>query len=228
MQGGGPPHNPYGQPGFVPGAQQPYGQQQQPYGQPQPQQQPYGQQQQPYGQQQQQQPYGQQQQQQQQAYGAPPQQQGYGQPQQGYGAPPQQQGYGAPPGYGPQPPGGFGAGFPQQPPMHPMHGMHGGPVADVGVFGHLPCPRPHCGIPTRSNAGSGGAAARYAGGLVGWLIASAFLTKYYCPSHGEIPAEHFPLAHQSAITTRKMMKVGGGVLLLFVVFGLLTLSALLR
>jgi hypothetical protein len=107
-----------------------------------------------------------------------------------------------------------------------MHGMHGGPVADVGIFGHLPCP--HCGIATRSNAGSGGAAARYAGGLVGWLIASAFLTKYYCPSHGEIPATHFPPAHQSAITTRKIMKIGGGIVLLIFVFGLLGLSALLQ
>jgi len=102
--------------------------------------------------------------------------------------------------------------------------MH--PVADVGVFGHLPCP--HCGMPTRSSSGGGGDAARWAGGLVGWLIASAFLNKYYCPSHGEIPPERFPPAHQSAITTRKIMKIGGGVVLLVFVFGLLGLSALLQ
>jgi hypothetical protein len=150
-------------------------------------------------------------------WGPPPppgqqqQQQPYGQQQQPYG----------PPGYAQQPPGGFGGmGYPQQPMQSP------GMVADVGLFGHLPCP--HCGVPTRSSTGGGGVAARYAGGLVGWLIASAFLTKYYCVSHGEIPAERFPPAHQSAITTRKIVKVGGGVLLLFVVLSLLALSSLIR
>lgn len=116
-----------------------------------------------------------------------------GVPQQPYGQ--QQPGYG-PPGYGPQPPGGFG-GMPNQAMQMPGSGF----VPDVGLFGHLPCP--HCGTPTRSSAGNGGYAGRYAGGLVGWLIASAFLTKYYCPSHGEIPNERFPPAHQSAITTRQ-------------------------
>jgi hypothetical protein len=161
--------------------------------------QPYGQQQQqPYGQPQ---PYGQQQ-----PYGQPPP---YGQPQ------PQQ-------GYGLQPPGGFGAMG-----HHPPPAMHGqGFVADVGLFGHLPCP--HCGTPTSSSAGGAGMAARYAGGLVGWLIASAFLTKYYCVSHGEIPTERFPPAHQSSITNRKIMKVGGGVLVLVLVFGLLGLLSLVE
>jgi hypothetical protein len=128
-------------------------------------------------------------------------------------------GYGQP-GYGPQPPGGFGGMGP--PPM--MHGT--GVVADVGLFGHLPCP--HCGTPTSSSAGGGGMAARYAGGLVGWLIASAFLTKYYCVSHGEIPTARFPLPHQSAITNRKIMKVGGGVALFMFVFLLLGLLSLVR
>lgn len=214
----GPPHNPYGQPPFPPGAappaqqphgQQPYAPQQQAYGQapPQPHGQPpqgYGQPPQPYGQPPQ--AYGQQ------AYGQPPQ--AYGQPGQPYGQPPQAA-YGQPPmpGYGAPPPGGFGAAGPQQPMMHAA------PAADVGIFGRLPCP--HCGLPTSSHAGSGGSAARVAGGLVGWLIVSAFLTKYYCTAHGEIPNERFPPAHQSAITTRKIMKAGGGVLLLVVVIGLL-------
>lgn len=101
--------------------------------------------------------------------------------------------------------------------------MHNGPVADVGIFGHLPCP--DCGTATRSHAGGGGHAARVAGGLVGWLIASAFLTKYYCPSHGQIANDRFPPAHRSAITTRKIMKIGGAVLVLLVVFALLALSA---
>jgi hypothetical protein len=81
---------------------------------------------------------------------------------------------------------------------------------------------------TSSNAGVGSHAARVAGGLVGWLIASAFLTKYYCPSHGEIPNERFPPAHQSAITTRKIMKIGGGLVLLVVVFGLLGVLSLVH
>ena len=111
--------------------------------------------------------------------------------------------------------------MPQAPAMHAQ-----GPVADVGVFGHLPCP--YCGMATSSHAGGGGHAARVAGGLVGWLIASAFLTKYYCASHGEIPTERFPPAHQSSITTRKILKAGGGVLLLVVVFGLLGVLSLVR
>jgi hypothetical protein len=106
-----------------------------------------------------------------------------------------------------------------QPAMHAP-----GVVADVGVFGRLPCP--HCGMATSSHAGGGGHAARLAGGLVGWLIASAFLTKYYCPSHGEISTERFPPAHQSAITTRKIMKIGGGVLLLVFLFGLMGVLSL--
>jgi hypothetical protein len=124
--------------------------------------------------------------------------------------PPQQQ----PLGYAPQPPGGFGANPYQTPAM-----QHQGPVASVGLFGHLPCP--HCGVPTRSSAGGGAQAARFAGGLVGWLIASAFLTKYYCVSHGEIPTERFPPPHQSAITSRKIMKVGGAVFLLLFVLAVL-------
>ena len=104
--------------------------------------------------------------------------------------------------------------------------QHQGPVASVGIFGHLPCP--HCGMPTRSNAGDGAHAARFAGGLVGWLIASAFLTKYYCVSHGEIAAQQFPPAHQSAITTRKILKIGGGVALLVFVFVLLGVVQLIR
>ena len=160
-----------------------------------------------------------------QAYGQQPQAQGqpqpYGQPPQGYGPP---QGHAPQPHHAPQPPGGFGgAPYPPQPLM-PM--QHHGPVASVGIFGHLPCP--HCGMPTRSNAGDGAHAARFAGGLVGWLIASALLTKYYCLSHGEILPVHFPPAHQSAITTRKILKIGGGVALLlvvFAIFGILELAS---
>ncbi len=81
---------------------------------------------------------------------------------------------------------------------------------------------------TRSHAGAGGHAARFAGGLVGWLIASALLTKYYCASHGEIPNAHFPPAHQSAITRRKLTKIGGGVGLLLFVLGLLGALSLVR
>lgn len=181
-----------------------------PYGSPP----PYGQPQQPYGQPQQQQPYGQQPQQ---PYGQQPQQP-YGQAPP-YGQPPQQP-------YGMQPPGGFG-GAPYGGPMMPPQAMHG-PAAhvSVGLFGHIPCP--HCGTPTRTSTGGGGQAARFAGGLVGWLIASAFLTKYYCGHHGEIPAERFPPAHQSSITNRKIAKIGGGVALLFVVFSLIVVSNLVR
>ncbi len=106
-----------------------------------------------------------------------------------------------PPGYAQQPPGGFGVNPYQMPAM-----QHQGPVASVGLFGHIPCP--HCNMPHAVERGRRRAAARFAGGLVGWLIASAFLTKYYCLNHGEIPTERFPLPHQSAITSRKIMKVG--------------------
>jgi hypothetical protein len=98
-------------------------------------------------------------------------------------------------------------------------------AADVGIFGKLPCP--HCGMPTRSSAGGSGTAARMAGGLVGWLIVSAFMTKYYCMHHGEIPPQHFPPAHQSAISTRKLLKIGGGVALFMFVIVLMALSSLL-
>ncbi len=163
-------------------------------------------------------------------YGSPP----YGQPpQQPYGQPPQQQPYGQPPPYGPpqqpygmQPPGGFG-GAPHGGPMMAPPMMNGpGAHVSVGLFGHIPCP--HCGTPTRSSAGGGGHAARFAGGLVGWLIASAFLTKYYCGHHGEIPADRFPPAHQSAITMRKIVKIGGGVALLMFVFAIFAVSSLVR
>ncbi len=106
------------------------------------------------------------------------------------------------------------------------HVMSGPPVANVGLFGKLPCP--HCGTPTASNAGGGGQAARIAGGLVGWLIVSAFTTKYYCMHHGEIPIMHFPPGHQSAISTRKAAKIGGGVALFFVVFVLMVGSSFIR
>jgi len=79
-----------------------------------------------------------------------------------------------------------------------------------------------------SSAGGTGTAARIAGGLVGWLIVTAFTTKYYCAQHGEIPTPHFPPAHQSAIGTRKAAKIGGGVALLFVVFALMVLGAIVQ
>ncbi len=106
------------------------------------------------------------------------------------------------------------------------HVMSGPPVADVGLFRTLPCP--HCGMPTTSNAGDGGQAARMAGGLVGWLIVSAFTTKYFCRQHGEILIVHFPPGHQSSISTRKAAKIGGGVALLFVVFALMIASSFIR
>ena len=106
------------------------------------------------------------------------------------------------------------------------HVMSGPAVADAGLFGKLPCP--HCGMPTTSNSGGGGTAARMAGGLVGWLIVSAFTTKYYCTHHGEIPIVHFPPGHQSAISTRKATKIVGGVALLFVVFALMIVASLIR
>ena len=103
---------------------------------------------------------------------------------------------------------------------------YGQQTADVGIFGKLPCP--HCGLPTTANAGGSGTAARMAGGLVGWLIVTAFTAKYYCPHHGEIPVERFPHAHQSAIATRKFLKVGGGVALLFFVLVLMGALSLVR
>lgn len=95
-----------------------------------------------------------------------------------------------------------------------MHG-HGGPVVEVGFFGNIPCP--HCGAPTASHAGEGVYVARSAGGLFGWLIASALMTKYYCPSHGSIAHDQFPGAHQDAITWRKVAKIGGAVAVLVLV-----------
>jgi hypothetical protein len=57
---------------------------------------------------------------------------------------------------------------------------------------------------------------------------AAFTTKYYCVHHGEIPELHFSLGHQSAISTRKAAKIGGGLLLVFVVLVLMVRSSFLR
>jgi len=155
-----------------------------------------------------------------------PQPQGqYGQAPQGqYGQAPQgQYGQQAPqaqyaPGYGPPQP---------QPPMPygaPAYGAtaHGGPVASVGLFGHIPCP--HCGMATTSHA-AGASAAQWAGGLVGWLLVSALSSKHYCVHHGEIAKAAFPPAHQSAMTTRMIVKLGAGGALLFLVVALMIVSA---
>ncbi|MBX3191289.1 MAG: hypothetical protein KF819_30105 [Labilithrix sp.] len=150
-----------------------------------------------------QQPYGQQ------PYGQQPYgQQPYGQ--QPYG----QQPYGQQP-YGQQP-------FGQQPYGQQPYGQQ--PVRSIGLFDRIPCP--HCGTPTTSHA-PGAHAARWAGGLVGWLLVSALSSKHYCAAHGEIPKAAFPPAHQSSMTTRMIVKLGGAVLLLFVVFGLMLVGAVI-
>lgn len=162
-------------------------------------------------------------------YGAPPQPPGYGAAPPGYGAPPA-------PGYGhpSQPPqayppvGGFGAQQFAQPPYGgPTPGMIPGqpqaPVAPVGLFGRFPCP--HCGSPTTSHA-NGGAAAQWAGGLVGWLIVTAVSTKHYCVNHGEVPKSAFPLQHQSAMTNRMVMKLALGVGIFVLCFGIYFVAAL--
>ncbi|MFO0618510.1 MAG: hypothetical protein U0414_38310 [Polyangiaceae bacterium] len=115
-------------------------------------------------------------------------------------------------------------------PAHPAHlahsQAHSRPVLEVGLFGNLPCP--HCGAPTQSNAGEGAHVARWAGGLIGWLIASAFMTKYHCPTHGVIPHDQFPGAHQDAIVWRKVAKIGGAVAVFVFVIAIFFMIALLR
>ena len=164
-------------------------------------------------------------------YGAP---QGYAPPP-GYGPPPgypAPQGYGAPPGpgaaqgYGPPP--GFGApagyGSPAGYGAPPMAFGPPGPVAHVGLFGKVPCP--FCGAPltTHSNAAVIG---RVAGGLLGWLLVSAFASKHYCPTHGEIKKAQLPPDHQSALTKKTIAKVAGACGVLVLVLVLVLVQALL-
>lgn len=92
------------------------------------------------------------------------------------------------------------------------------PPAPVGLFGRFPCP--YCGTLTSSRA-EGSSAARFAGGVVGWLIVSAISSKHYCIHHGEIPNTAFPPAHRSAMATRTVLKLVAGFGLLFVVSVLL-------
>lgn len=186
-----------------------------------------------------------------QGYGSPP---NYGQqapyPQQpNFGAPgyPPPQGYGAggypaPNAYAP-PPGGYGA--PQQayaPPNYPGNpyaapmtpygaGMAGppgmqGPASDInpGLFGAIPCPT--CGMATNARA-DGAAVGFFVAGIPGWLIASALMTKYHCPQHGEVPAAYFPPNHQSAISNRKIAKIVGAVgVPLLIIGGIFVVAAL--
>lgn len=98
-----------------------------------------------------------------------------------------------------------------------------GPVQKVGIFGSLPCP--YCGSPCTSHA-SGAYAGRFVGGLVGWLVVSAFMTKHYCGSHGEITKAQFPPEHQSNLTTRMLIKLGIAGAVLAVVFMLIIIGAL--
>ncbi len=101
------------------------------------------------------------------------------------------------------------------------------PARKVGLFEAMPCP--HCGASMRSSAGHGGTAGRMVGGLVGWLLVSAIVSKYYCPTHGEVPKSALPREHQSLVTMRKLMMVGGaGALFLFAVCLICVASALQR
>ncbi len=193
-----------------------------------------------------------------QGYGSPPNygQQPQQPPQAGFGTPgyPPPQGYGAPGGYpAPNayapPPGGYGA--PQQPyapqpygqpnyaanpyaaPMTPYGaGMPGppgmqGPASDInpGLFGAIPCPT--CGMATNARA-DGAAVGFFVAGIPGWLIASALMTKYHCPQHGEVPAAYFPPNHQSSITNRKIAKIVGAVGVPLLLVGFFVLIAALN
>ncbi|MCZ7686780.1 MAG: hypothetical protein M5U28_51755 [Sandaracinaceae bacterium] len=185
------------------------------------------------------------------AFGAPQQQGAFGAPQQqgGFGAQPQGA-FGAP-----QQPGAFGAqaqgAFGQPPPQHgafgaaPQQGAFGSAAGfgaapgafgsqpggavmaprKVGLFEAMPCP--HCGTSMRSSAGHGATAGRMIGGLVGWMIISAIASQYYCPTHGEVPKSALPPEHQSLVTMRRLMMVGGaGALFVFAVGLMCVVSAL--
>lgn len=184
------------------------------------------------------------------AFGAP-QQGGFGAPQQqgGFGAQPQGA-FGAPqqPGaFGAQPQGAFGQPTPQQgafgaAPQQGAFGSAAGFGAAPGAFGSQPggammaprkvglfeaMPCPHCGAGMRSSAGHGATAGRMVGGLVGWMIISAIASQYYCPTHGEVPKSALPPEHQSLVTTRRLMMVGGaGALFVFAVGLMCVVSAL--
>ena len=65
------------------------------------------------------------------------------------------------------------------------------------------------------------------GGLLGVLIHSAF-AKPACLVHGPIATETFPPQHRSMITMRRVMKLGGAVVLLLFVLLLILLRAFIR
>ncbi len=155
--------------------------------------------------------------QQQGAFGQPPPQQGaFGvAPQQGaFGVAPQQGAFGSAAGFGAAP-GAFGS--------QPGGAMM--PPRKVGLFEAMPCPQ--CGAGMRSSAGHGATAGRMVGGLVGWMIISAIASQYYCPTHGEVPKSALPPEHQSLVTMRRLMMVGGaGALFVFAVGLMCVVSAL--
>jgi hypothetical protein len=217
VQGYGQPQAPaYGQP-----AQQGYGQPQAPaYGQPA--QQGYGQPQAP-------------------AYGQPAQQ-GYGQPQAPAYGQPAQQGYGQPqapaPGYGQPPAPGYGqppaqgyAPSPQmqaygQPPT-PSYGASAAPPRELGFFEAIPCPT--CGqAMTSSHSTTGAVAGRAVGGLVGWMLAMALSSHYYCPTHGEVKPAQIPPKHRSVISNRRIMFAGGAIGLFVLVMVLIVIGAMMN
>jgi hypothetical protein len=202
----------YGQPqaqGHTQPLAQPYAQQAPAQG--------YAQPQQPYAQQPPAQGYAQPQQ----AYGQQPQaQQGYAQPQQAYGQP-------QAPAYGQQPQAQQGYAQPQQAygqqpqmqayvqPQAPAYGAPAALPAHLGLFDAIPCPT--CGQKMSSNQSTAGVVTgRAVGGLVGWMLAMALASHYYCPTHGEVKPAQMPAEHRQMITLRRIL-LGGGAAVLFVV-----------
>jgi hypothetical protein len=80
-----------------------------------------------------------------------------------------------------------------------------------------------------TNARADGAAVGFfVAGIPGWLIASALMTKYHCPQHGEVPAAYFPPNHQSSITNRKIAKIVGAVGVPLLLVGIFVVIAALN
>jgi hypothetical protein len=182
------------------------------------------------------------------SYGAPapyPQQPAAGYPAPGapYGSP-----YGAAPPYpyqqgaAPQAPGspygmqpGPGSPYGMQPGAYPapvqpqswagppvVQGPSGYDARAIGLFEPIPCP--HCGAPTHSASST---TARYAGGLLGMLLYGAIVARYTCTTHGEIPKTAFPPQHASSIDMRRLLKLGGALVCIGLLFFLLLLRVML-
>lgn len=77
-----------------------------------------------------------------------------------------------------------------------------------------------------SQSTTGAVAGRAVGGLVGWMLAMALSSHYYCPAHGEVKPAQMPPEHRSVITRRRLLFAGGAVALFVLVLILIVIGAM--